>query len=104
MSWFSCTVWKGRGTLKEQISAIKPTLEELRSKKQERIREFSELQSQVVRICAEIAGNGQNTSSSDPQVNESDLTVRKLGELKSHLRELQNEKVPLKLLIQSLKL
>ncbi|KAB1226674.1 65-kDa microtubule-associated protein 5 [Morella rubra] len=87
------TFSRGRGTLKEQISAIKPTLEELRSKKQERIREFFELQSQVVRICAEIAGNGQNTSSSDPQVNESDLTVRKLGELKSHLRELQNEKL-----------
>ncbi|XP_059429033.1 65-kDa microtubule-associated protein 5 isoform X1 [Corylus avellana] len=83
---------RGRGTLKEQISAIKPILEELRSKKQERIKQFSEIQSQVVRICAEIAGNGQSNSS-DPQVNECDLTVRKLGELKSHLQELQTEKI-----------
>uniref|UniRef100_A0A2N9EMT8 Uncharacterized protein n=1 Tax=Fagus sylvatica TaxID=28930 RepID=A0A2N9EMT8_FAGSY len=83
----------GRGTLKEQISAIKPILEELRSKKQERIKEFSEIQSQIVYICAEIAGHGQSNSSSDPQVNERDLTVKTLGELKSHLQELQNEKI-----------
>nr|XP_023884164.1 65-kDa microtubule-associated protein 5 isoform X2 [Quercus suber] len=81
------------GTLKEQISAIKPTLEELRSKKQERIKEFSEIQSQIVHICAEISGHGQSNNSSDPQVNERDLTVKKLGELKSHLQELQNEKI-----------
>ncbi|XVF00165.1 hypothetical protein REPUB_Repub03eG0261700 [Reevesia pubescens] len=31
--------------------------------------------------------------SADPQVNERDLTVKKLGELKSHLQELQNEKI-----------
>ena len=95
---------KGRGTLKEQISAIKPTLEELRSKKQERIKEFSEIQSQIVHICAEISGHGQSNSSSDPQVNERDLTVKKLGELKSHLQELQNEKVPLIVVIWSSKL
>lgn len=95
---------KGRGTLKEQISAIKPTLEELRSKKQERIKEFSEIQSQIVHICAEISGHGQSNSSSDPQVNECDLTVKKLGELKSHLQELQNEKVPLIVVIWSLNL
>jgi protein regulator of cytokinesis 1 len=77
-------------------------LEELRSKKQERIKQFSEIQSQVVQICAEIAGDGQSNSS-DPQVNECDLTVRKLGELKSHLQELQNEKVPLAIVIQSFK-
>ncbi|KAG6618182.1 65-kDa microtubule-associated protein 5-like [Carya illinoinensis] len=84
---------RGRGTLKEQISAIKPILEELRSKKQERIKEFSEIQSQVVRICAEIADNGQSSLSSDPRVSESDLTTKKLGELKSHLLELQNERI-----------
>jgi protein regulator of cytokinesis 1 len=69
-------------------------LEELRSKKQERIKQFSEIQSQVVQICAEIAGSGQSNSS-DSQVNECDLTVRQLEELKSHLQELQTEKVPL---------
>lgn len=85
---------KEKGSLKQQISTITPVLEELRSKKQERIKEFSETQSQIVRICAEIAGNGQSIRSADPQVNERDLTLKKLGELKSRLQELQNEKVP----------
>ncbi|MBA0813568.1 hypothetical protein Gohar_027405, partial [Gossypium harknessii] len=84
---------KGKGTLKHQISYIRPVLEELRSKKKQRVKEFTETQSQIVKICAEIAGNGQSMMSSDPQVDERDLTVNKLGELKSHLQELQNEKI-----------
>lgn len=84
---------KGKSTLKQQISYIRPVLEELRSKKKQRVKEFTETQSQIVKICAEIAGNGQSMMSSDPQIDERDLTVKKLGELKSHLQELQNEKV-----------
>uniref|UniRef100_A0A5B7A453 Putative microtubule-associated protein 5 isoform X1 n=1 Tax=Davidia involucrata TaxID=16924 RepID=A0A5B7A453_DAVIN len=81
---------KVKGTLQEQISIIKPVLEDLRLKKQERIKEFSETQLLIVRICSEIAGNGIN--SANPQVNERDLTLKKLGELKSHLQDLQSEK------------
>ncbi|KAG4127096.1 hypothetical protein ERO13_D10G198000v2 [Gossypium hirsutum] len=84
---------RGKGTLKQQISYIRPVLEELRSKTKQRVKEFTETQSQIVKICAEIAGNGQSMMSSDPQVDERDLTVKKLGELKSHLQELQNEKI-----------
>lgn len=69
-------------------------------KKQERIKEFSETQSQIVRICAEIAGNIQSTDSVHAQVNERDLTKKMLGELKSYLQELQSEKVFFKILIQ----
>ncbi|KAG8480682.1 hypothetical protein CXB51_025272 [Gossypium anomalum] len=83
---------RGKGTLKHQISYIRPVLEELRSKKKQRAKEFTETQSQIAKICAEIAGNGQSMTS-DPQVDERDLTVKKLGELKSHLQELQNEKI-----------
>ncbi|TYJ15813.1 hypothetical protein E1A91_A10G208900v1 [Gossypium mustelinum] len=84
---------RGKGTLKHQISYIRPVLEELRSKKKQRVKEFTETQLQIAKICAEIAGNGQSMMSSDPQVDERDLTVKKLGELKSHLQELQNEKI-----------
>ena len=69
-------------------------------KKQERIKEFSETQSQIVRICAEIAGNIQSINSVNAQVNERDLTMEKLGGLKSYLQELQSEKVFFKNLIQ----
>lgn len=93
--WFVVVVWfvKGKGTLKQQVSALKPVLEEWRSKKEQRVKEFSETQLQIARICAEIAGNGQYVKATDPQVDECDLTVKRLGELKAHLHELQNEKV-----------
>lgn len=84
---------KAKGTLKQQMSSVRPVLEDLRLKKEQRVKDFTETQSQIARICAEIAGNGQSIMPSDPQVNERDLTVKKLGELKSHLHELQNEKV-----------
>ncbi|XVF41056.1 hypothetical protein PTKIN_Ptkin01aG0249300 [Pterospermum kingtungense] len=84
---------RGKGTLKQQMSSVRPVLEDLRSKKEQRIKDFTETQSQIARICAEIAGNGHSIMSSDPQVNEHDLTIKKLGELKSHLKELQNEKI-----------
>ncbi|XP_023541349.1 65-kDa microtubule-associated protein 5 [Cucurbita pepo subsp. pepo] len=83
---------RGRGTLKEQVGAIKLILEELRSKKREKLKEFSEVQSQIVSLCSEIAGNGQSKSYVDPEINERDLTAKKLGELKLHLQELQTEK------------
>ncbi|KAJ6346808.1 hypothetical protein OIU76_003480 [Salix suchowensis] len=54
----------GKAPLKQQISAVNPVLDELRLKKQERMKE----------------------------IDERDLTVKRLGELKSHLKELQNEK------------
>lgn len=85
---------KGKGTLKQQISAIKPTLEELKSKKEQRLKEFSETQLQIACISAEIAGDENAIKSADrQQVDGRDLTVKKLGELMAHLKELQNEKV-----------
>lgn len=86
---------KGKGSLKEQISRVKPILENLRSKKKERVDEFLEIQSQIEHICAEIASNGQSKNYGDSGIGDYDLTVKTLIELKSHLKELQNEKVPL---------
>ncbi|KAI4323593.1 hypothetical protein L6164_023186 [Bauhinia variegata] len=84
---------RGRGTLKEQIATVRPVLENLRLKKERRIAEFSEIQSQIAQICAEIAGCEQPKCATDPQANQCDLSLKKLGELKSHLQELQNEKI-----------
>ncbi|XP_065867278.1 65-kDa microtubule-associated protein 5 [Euphorbia lathyris] len=86
----SCS--RGNGTLKKQISAVKPVLEDLRLKKQERMKDFHETQMQIARIRAEIAGICSSDKFTDPQVNENDLTMKRLGELKSHLKELQSEK------------
>ncbi|KAK7256939.1 hypothetical protein RIF29_30551 [Crotalaria pallida] len=89
-----CTSFsRGKGTLKQQLAIIRPVLEDLRSKKDDRIKEFSKVKSQISQICAEIAGCEQSESVMDPEVDQCDLTVKKLGELKSHLQELQNEKI-----------
>ncbi|KAI3954758.1 hypothetical protein MKW92_033961 [Papaver armeniacum] len=81
-----------KGTLKDQISAIKPVLEDLRCKNDERVKEFQKIQSQIVQLLTQLAGNAHHDNSSDPQVDECDLTMVKLGELKSQLQELQREK------------
>lgn len=82
--------------MKGQISAVKPILEDLRLRKKERVKEFSEIQSQIARISGEIAGNSdQSKNDNGILVNENDLTLKKLEELKLQLKELQHEKVPL---------
>ncbi|KAL8546983.1 hypothetical protein ACS0TY_006632 [Phlomoides rotata] len=83
---------KMKDNLKHQISFISPTLENLRLKKQARVKEFSEIEFQIALICAEIAGSDQILDPSGIQVDELDLTTKKLGELKSHLQELQFER------------
>ncbi|KAK7276890.1 hypothetical protein RIF29_18036 [Crotalaria pallida] len=79
------------GTIKEQLAAIAPVLEQLWQQKDERIREFSDVQSQIQKICGEIAGN-LNLSDAPPAVDESDLSLKKLDEYHSELQELQKEK------------
>lgn len=86
-------ITKGKGSLKEQLYAVQPVLDDLRLKKNERMKEFSETQLQIAQISAEIAGNELPIDSTSLQVNERDWTLNKLAELKSHLQELQNEKV-----------
>lgn len=81
-----------KGTLREQLSSVQPVLDDLRLKKEQRVKEFSETESQIIRICAEIAGNDQFINNAEPLVDEEDLTAQRLAERKSHLEELQNEK------------
>ncbi|KAK7300011.1 hypothetical protein RJT34_10842 [Clitoria ternatea] len=79
------------GTIKEQLAAIAPVLEQLWQQKEERIKEFSDVQSQIQQICGEIAGN-LNLNDVSPAVDESDLSLKKLDEYQSELQELQKEK------------
>ncbi|XP_068328484.1 65-kDa microtubule-associated protein 5 [Pyrus communis] len=86
---FSC----GRGTLKDQLSTLKPVLDELILKKEKRVKEFSAVLSQIARISAEIAGAGVSGNVDDPGLDERDLSVKRLRDLQSQLEELQREKV-----------
>nr|CAD58680.1 65kD microtubule associated protein [Daucus carota] len=78
------------GTIKEQLSAIAPTLEQLWKQKDERIKEFSDVQSQIQNDMCQITGTIEKVGS--PVVDESDLSLKKLDEFQAKLQELQKEK------------
>lgn len=83
---------KKEGSLKEQISTVKPVLEDLLMKKGLRRKELSETLTQIEEISSNIAGNDYTVSSAS-EIDESDLTQRKLDELRAQLQNLRNEKV-----------
>ena len=83
---------KAPGTIKEQLAAIAPTLEQLWKQKEERVKEFSDVQSQIQKICGEIAGNASEQTGA-PAVDESDLSLKKLDDYQVKLQVLQKEKV-----------
>ncbi|XVE80447.1 hypothetical protein DITRI_Ditri14bG0140400 [Diplodiscus trichospermus] len=82
---------KASGTIKEQLAAIAPALEQLWKQKEERVKEFSDVQSQIQKICGEIAGNASEQTGA-PAVDESELSLKKLNEYQVKLQELQKEK------------
>ncbi|KAJ8754884.1 hypothetical protein K2173_015396 [Erythroxylum novogranatense] len=81
---------KTSGTIKEQLAAIAPALEQLLIQKEERLKEFSDVQSQIKKICGEIAGNFKTNET--PVIDEADLSLKKLDEYQVQLQELQKEK------------
>ena len=83
---------KTSGTIKEQLAAIAPTLEKLCNQKEQRLKDFSDVQTQIQEICGEIAGK-LNLNDEVPVVDESDLSLKKLEEYNAQLQELQKEKV-----------
>ncbi|MBA0637145.1 hypothetical protein Godav_005158 [Gossypium davidsonii] len=82
---------KGSETIKEQLAAIAPALEQLWKQKEERVKEFSDVRSQIQKICGEIAGNASEQTGA-LAVDESDLSLKKLDEYQVKLKELQKEK------------
>ncbi|KAI3708660.1 hypothetical protein L2E82_37975 [Cichorium intybus] len=86
---FVGTPEKTSGTIKEQLSAIAPALEQLWKQKEERVKKFEDVQTQIQKIRGEISGTNDQGSF---KVDESDLSLKKLDEFHGHLQELQKEK------------
>jgi Ase1/PRC1/MAP65 family protein len=80
----------------EQLAKIEPVLEDLRHRRDGRVKEFKAIQSKIVRLQAEISGAIDHGDPAAPVVDENDLSSKRLGELKEHLNDLQTEKVTLK--------
>ncbi|KAI5679366.1 hypothetical protein M9H77_10316 [Catharanthus roseus] len=84
---------KMSGTLKEQLHSITPALREMQLRKEERVKQFRAVQSQIQKISDEIAGRSEyHDTSSSVVVNESDLSLKKLEEYQNELQRLHNEK------------
>lgn len=83
---------KPTGTLKEQLAAITPALEQLWQQKEERIKQFLDVQVQIQRICGEISGKLQLNEAITPKVDDQDLSLKKFDEFHLQFQELQREK------------
>jgi len=81
-------------SLKDQLAAVTPLLEELRTKKEERIKQISNVQSQIEKIKAQISDHGyQNYDGCVKQLSDDhDLSTRRISDLQMQLRNLQKEK------------
>ncbi|XP_038702158.1 65-kDa microtubule-associated protein 6-like isoform X2 [Tripterygium wilfordii] len=81
-------------TLKQKFASVAPLVEDLRIKKEERMKQFSDIKAQIEKIGEEITGYSKlsNGVFCSLTLDEDDLSLRKLTEYQSHLRSLQKEK------------
>ncbi|XP_022726346.1 65-kDa microtubule-associated protein 8-like [Durio zibethinus] len=84
---------KMSGTLKQQLDSISPALRDMRLRKEERVNQFLDVQGQIQKISAEIAGQSEyDESITNVKVNKNDLSLKRLEEYKNELQRLHNEK------------
>ncbi|KAD7117594.1 hypothetical protein E3N88_04862 [Mikania micrantha] len=84
---------KKASSLKGQLMIVTPLVENLKSKKEERIKQVADIKSQIEKINSEILGYNQITNTfSSLNLEEQDLSIRKLDEYQSQLHSLQKEK------------
>ncbi|XP_042482330.1 65-kDa microtubule-associated protein 6-like isoform X2 [Macadamia integrifolia] len=81
---------KHSATLKEQLASVLPLVEDLKMKKEERIKQFSDLKAQIEKMSGEISGYTQPNGAATME--EQDLSLRKLTEYQTCLHNLQKEK------------
>ncbi|XP_012833399.1 PREDICTED: 65-kDa microtubule-associated protein 6 [Erythranthe guttata] len=80
-------------SLKGQLASVTPLVDDLNLKKEERMKQFADIKSQIEKINGEISGYGNIVSSVNAlNLEGQDLSLRKLVEYQSNLRALQKEK------------
>lgn len=79
-------------TLKTELQAIMPQVEEMKKRKLERRNQFSEVLDQIDSALKEL-GKSRKELQHMIAFDESDLSLRRLEDMKSHLLSLQKEKV-----------
>ncbi|KAG6579651.1 65-kDa microtubule-associated protein 3, partial [Cucurbita argyrosperma subsp. sororia] len=86
------------GTLKEEMARVLPQVDEMQKRKIDRRNQFLEVLEQIQKISCEIYGSEFSHSSID--IDENDLSLRKLEELTGKLHMLQKEKSDRQMVIQ----
>lgn len=85
---------KKSASLKEQLALITPLVDDLRVKKDERVKQFADIKTQIDKITSELSGYSNIVNAvSSLNLEDHDLSMRNLSEYQSHLRALQKEKV-----------
>lgn len=79
-------------SLKQQLALVIPLVEDLQLKKEERIKQFVEIKAQIDKITVEISEYNHLSNVSSLNLEEQDLSLRKLTEYQTQLRTLQKEK------------
>ncbi|XP_065010317.1 65-kDa microtubule-associated protein 7-like [Musa acuminata AAA Group] len=74
-------------SLKGKLASVNPILENLQKKKEDRVKQFSDIWSQIEKLNVEITGFRDAVT-----IEEHDLSIRKLTEYQTKLRSLQKEK------------
>lgn len=73
---------------------LAPVVEDLKLKKEERMKQFSDMRAQIDRITVEISGYSHLVNSGlTLDMEEQDVSLRKLNEYQTCLQALQKEKV-----------
>ncbi|KAM0912973.1 hypothetical protein ACQ4PT_012455 [Festuca glaucescens] len=80
-------------SLREQLAAVAPVLDNLKCKKEERIKQYYDIQSQIEKIRSELSEpNDQGDNTNSTAAYEHDLSTRRLNSLQAQLRALQKDK------------
>lgn len=80
------------GSLNQELATIMPQLEEMKRKRNERKSQFSEVLKQINSISLELAGSTEKNHNI-MCIDDCDLSMKKLDDLRSQLLLLQKEKV-----------
>ncbi|KAK6142893.1 hypothetical protein DH2020_023241 [Rehmannia glutinosa] len=82
---------KSSGSLKKELHAIMPQLEDMKKKRNERKSQFAEVLKQINSISKELSGSTEDNLTT-MVIDEHDLSMKRLDDLQSQLLLLQREK------------
>ncbi|KAL4638031.1 hypothetical protein ACB092_03G121800 [Castanea dentata] len=85
---------KRSASLKDKLASVTPLVDDLKMKKEERMKQFADINAQIEKISGEISGYSHvnNAMIGSLTLDELDLSLRKLTDYQTHLRTLQKEK------------